>query len=191
MPDESAEVSDNEREHLIRLLQQGVGLGLLSLDECTERTEKALRAHNRDQLRAVLLDLPELAAQVIDVAKPVELEVVGGRLIRQGRWTVPGRLRVQACRSQVVLDFTQAELLRPIVRLELRLDRSAARLTVPRDMAVHTDEIKATTWELTDRTRLTQPATRRLVLSGEVSRGMLEVLPAQRSLFQRIWHSMT
>ncbi|AYF79261.1 DUF1707 domain-containing protein [Nocardia yunnanensis] len=58
MGDRDLRVSDVEREHVGRLLQRAVGLGMLSLGEFTERMDTALAAKTRGELNAVLVDLP-------------------------------------------------------------------------------------------------------------------------------------
>jgi hypothetical protein len=53
--------SDADRLALVRRLQDGVGAGLLTLDECTERTAAAYRATYLDELAALTADLPDPA----------------------------------------------------------------------------------------------------------------------------------
>ncbi|MGH3432960.1 MAG: DUF1707 SHOCT-like domain-containing protein, partial [Thermocrispum sp.] len=53
-------VSDDEREHVVQLLQKAIGRGLIDLDEFTERTDIAYAATTRGQLNVVLSDLPGL-----------------------------------------------------------------------------------------------------------------------------------
>lgn len=53
-------VSDDEREHVVSLLQRAIGRGLIDLDEFTERTDIAYNAMTRGQLNIVLADLPGL-----------------------------------------------------------------------------------------------------------------------------------
>ncbi|WP_067533072.1 DUF1707 SHOCT-like domain-containing protein [Nocardia crassostreae] len=70
--DRDLRVSDVEREHVERLLQRAVGLGMLSLGEFTERMDTALAAKTRGELNAVLVDLPgiRLAGQPAPAAQP-------------------------------------------------------------------------------------------------------------------------
>lgn len=53
-------VSDEEREHVVKLLQRAIGRGLIDLDEFTERTDIAYASATRGQLNVVLSDLPGL-----------------------------------------------------------------------------------------------------------------------------------
>ncbi|MGH8917408.1 MAG: DUF1707 SHOCT-like domain-containing protein, partial [Acidimicrobiales bacterium] len=42
-------VSDDEREHVVGVLQKAIGLGMLNLDEFTERTDRALASRTRGE----------------------------------------------------------------------------------------------------------------------------------------------
>src|SRR3954451_13521452 len=53
--------SDADRLAVVHRLQEAVGAGLLTLDECTERTDAAYRAAYADELPALTADLPHPA----------------------------------------------------------------------------------------------------------------------------------
>ena len=53
-------VSDDERSHVLALLEKATGQGLIDLNEYTERSAKVISARTRGDLNAVLLDLPGL-----------------------------------------------------------------------------------------------------------------------------------
>src|SRR6476469_8965498 len=53
-------VSDDERSHVLGLLEKATGRGLIDLSEYTERSAKVISARTRGDLNAVLLDLPGL-----------------------------------------------------------------------------------------------------------------------------------
>lgn len=53
-------VSDDERAHVINLLQRATGRGLLDLDEFNRRSAAAIAARTRGDLNGLLLDLPGL-----------------------------------------------------------------------------------------------------------------------------------
>jgi len=54
-------VCDREREQHVDLLGRHAGLGRLTVDELEQRVERAYGARTRDQLDAVLAELPALA----------------------------------------------------------------------------------------------------------------------------------
>ena len=53
-------MSDDERSHVLALLEKATGRGLIDLGEYTERSAKVIAARTRGDLNAVLLDLPGL-----------------------------------------------------------------------------------------------------------------------------------
>ena len=64
-------VSDDERSHVLKLLEKATGRGLIDLGEYTERSAKVISARTRGDLNAVLMDLPglEIAGRSIDAAQ--------------------------------------------------------------------------------------------------------------------------
>lgn len=79
--DRELRVADVEREHVGRLLQRAVGLGMLSLGEFTERMDTALAAKTRGELNAVLVDLPGIRL----AGQPQPQSFPGGRQFAPGR----------------------------------------------------------------------------------------------------------
>lgn len=63
-------VSDDERSHVLRLLETATGRGLIDLGEYTERSTAVIGARTRGQLNRVLLDLPglQIAGRSVDEA---------------------------------------------------------------------------------------------------------------------------
>jgi hypothetical protein len=51
--------SDAQRDAVVRQLHDAVGLGLLTVDECSERTSAAYAAKHLDELPPLTADLPE------------------------------------------------------------------------------------------------------------------------------------
>jgi hypothetical protein len=64
-------VSDDERSHVLSLLEKATGRGLIDLGEYTERSGLVIAARTRRDLNAVLLDLPglEIAGRSVDAAQ--------------------------------------------------------------------------------------------------------------------------
>lgn len=173
-------VSDHERGHVVQVLQQGVGLGLLDLADCTTRTDAALRARTREELHAVLRELPHLAAQLAEEEQPLLLTAAGAQLARRGSWIVPESVVLRARTTSVLLDFTQARFLRPITRLHLELNSVVLRVIVSRDVAVRTDEVSTTYCRLNDRTDQAQFPAQRLVCAGTVHMGGVQLRHPRR-----------
>lgn len=145
--DRDLRVSDVEREHVGRLLQRAVGLGMLSLGEFTERMDTALAAKTRGELNAVLIDLPGVRLIGQPAAAPPRFvqaqrvpqpgapsNVVRAFLSgveRKGVWHVPPVLQLENTLAGVTLDFTQAVMSTQVVEIRVRSTLSSLTLVVP------------------------------------------------------------
>src|SRR5882757_3919594 len=88
-------VSDAERQHVAELLQKAVGRGLITLDEFTERTDRALAARTRGELNGVLVDLADLRpAAVVPTEQPLLLQTGSGSVKQRGYWVVPRTITI-------------------------------------------------------------------------------------------------
>ncbi|HJP80116.1 MAG TPA: DUF1707 domain-containing protein [Pseudonocardiaceae bacterium] len=131
-------VSDAEREHVVGLLQKAVALGLLNLDEFTERTDIALAAKIRAELNSVLLDLPGLGqipghvpgqvAVAVPGVKPLELRTRTGNIKQTGQWTVPSSVLAECTMGNVTVDFTEARV--STREIEMRIQCGSGNITV-------------------------------------------------------------
>jgi len=157
-------VSDDERSHVLNLLEKATGRGLIDLSEYTERSAKVIAARTRGDLNAVLLDLPglEIAGRSVDAAhqaaqpsmRPIPgysgapqaargpaggvLELTGwGSRTFKGYWTVPPLIVIGGTGASTRLDFTAVQLISPTVTIEFRSNYGgAAEFVVPRGSAV-------------------------------------------------------
>src|SRR6201996_2380769 len=120
-------VSHEDRDQVAEALRVAAGDGRLTADELDERLERALTARTYDDLAPLLADLPgakttlaALTAQHAPVPVPevVEIRCSSSARERTGRWAVPARINVRAHAGTVKLDFTEAVLTRPDLRIE-------------------------------------------------------------------------
>src|SRR3954469_14639975 len=128
VPARDLRVSDDERHHVVSLLEKATGRGLIDLDEFTTRVDTALAARTRSELNAVLVDLPGLvhpegrvhptAPAHRPAARPAPapggtgpgLTAELGSVSRKGRWEVPAHLRINVALGSAELDFTETEI---------------------------------------------------------------------------------
>ncbi|MVU80076.1 DUF1707 domain-containing protein [Nocardia sp. ET3-3] len=161
MGDRDLRVSDVEREHVGRLLQRAVGLGMLSLGEFTERMDTALAAKTRGELNTVLVDLPgvRLVGQPVQAAPPPYAQpqpryvtahrmpmapampgnVIRARLSsveRKGAWQVPPSMMINSLCGSVRLDFTQAVMSTQVVEIHVDDICGSLELIVPPEATV-------------------------------------------------------
>jgi hypothetical protein len=138
-------VSDAEREHVVGLLQKAIGMGLLTLEEFTDRTDVALASRTRAELNVVLADLPGMTHPEMRVrggqwSRPVDGPPLpgepmvlssgcGSSLNRNGYWQVPRSMVIRSkWGSGVNLDFTEATF--DNERLDVRLDVTGGAVTL-------------------------------------------------------------
>lgn len=168
-------VSDAERTHVVEVLQKAIGHGMLSLDEFTERTDRALAATTRGELNALLVDLPgvthtDQAAPVRE--KPVELRAHMATLKRSGVWQVPRELMIYNRLGSTELDFTQARIPHGEVRITLNCGGGSVKLVLPDRASAVADEVRFTAGSLKNKVGDGEGRPR-FVVSGSVTAGSL------------------
>jgi Domain of unknown function (DUF1707)/Cell wall-active antibiotics response 4TMS YvqF len=179
-------VSDAERSHVVNVLQKAIGHGMLSLDEFTERTDKALAAKTRGELNALLIDLPGVTHRDPDAPQrpePVELKAVMATIRRGGRWTVPSDMLVRNRLGQTDLDFTEAVIEHREVRITLQAGGGTVNLLLPEDASVDTSDVRITAGVLQDKVGRRSGGRPHFVLSGTMTAGTLSL---RRASYTRI-----
>lgn len=193
-------VSDEEREHVVGLLQRAIGRGLLNLDEFTERADIAYAALTRGELNVVLADIPGLVHR--DAPQPgpgpasypappvagdtLELTAHASTLVRTGRWVVPGHVRVRNRYGSTRLDFTEAQLSSEVVYVELDTKWGSVEIVIPEGASIDVNAVTDVRYgSIEDKTRSNgMPGRPRLVFSGRVHGGSLKVKHRSR------WHGV-
>jgi Domain of unknown function (DUF1707)/Cell wall-active antibiotics response 4TMS YvqF len=118
---------DQEREHSTELLSQAVVEGRLTLEEFSDRVERAQAARTREELAVLTQDLPvpstgsTLAPTPAGHLAPVQQRHVAAfsRLVRSGPWELAERSEFRAIFGTITLDLSQARLPGPHVDLEI------------------------------------------------------------------------
>ncbi len=128
--------SDADRDRALAMLGEAMSDGRLTVDEHSERIQRAFAARTLGELAELTADL------AVPSAQPVRLD--GGRVItgifgparRDGRWVVPENLTVTAMFGEVEVDFTQAILQTSRVQLYATVFGGRLRLIVPDGVSV-------------------------------------------------------
>jgi hypothetical protein len=175
-------VSDAEREHVTELLQRAVGRGLLSLEEFGERADTALSARTRGELNAVLADLPGLVHRETPAPSRDRLELKNtmSSTKRSGDWAVPRELAVRNRMGSTELDFTEARIPHPEVRIEIDVVAGSVELLVPENASVYSHDVEVTAGSMEDKAG-PNPASEegepgpRFVLFGTIRAGSVEI----------------
>lgn len=127
--------SDSEREQGIALLRDAVTSGRLTLEEFSDRVDRAQVARTDRELAALTSDLPALSP-ALPVSTPVRHRAVFSRLVRRGAWELPPRSSWRALFGTIVLDLRQARLEGPEVELHIYNLFSTVTVIVPPGVAV-------------------------------------------------------
>lgn len=170
-------VSDAERTHVVNVLQKAIGHGLLSLDEFTERTDRALAARTRGELNAVLVDLPGLTHNTQDSplrTPPVEIVANMSSIRRQGAWQVPRELIIRNRMGSTKLDFSDATIEHGEVRITLEVSGGSVKMLLPAHASVDTNGVQVVAGSVKDRVGGTSGRPR-FVITGRITMGSLKV----------------
>lgn len=144
-------ISDADRERAAGRLNQALVEGRITVSELDERLGVVYAARYEADLRPPLADLPAagiaataLATPSTPSGPPLVLRAGMSTIRRTGAWSVPARLRVQCGMGSVVLDFCEAEILHPVVEVELDIGMGSARLLVPDNATADIDDLVST-----------------------------------------------
>ena len=179
---DSLRISDADRNGTLRRLHNAVALGLIDIGEYEERSALVSRARIRNELDALVGDLPGPGAIVTSAADRVELRGWVGSLRRHGEWTVPTRLALMRRMGSVDLDLTRARFAGPVVVIELDLKFGGLDLRLPAGASASIDDVEVIVGSARDR-RKDPPAdgAPHVVLTGRVVCGSVDVRGPRRS----------
>ncbi len=171
----SSPIGEDDRDVVVRRLQEAYAEGHISHEELDERLHRALTAGTYGELGSALASLAEEAGVTSTIA------AVGGRIRRRGAWRVPRILKVESALARVRLDLSRAVIEHPVVDIELYLGIGGARITVPRDAIVDVEDLR-TGWRgpRYRPRRCFRPGGPRIRISGAMGLGRLRIRHARR-----------
>ena len=148
---EGLRASHADRDQVVELLRVAAGDGRLSAEELDDRLERALTARTYAELAVLTADLPATAGSVAVPpgtgamsATPkdlVRIDVRGSSARRDGPWVVPKALDVTAHGGSVTLDFTEAVITQPLLRVTADVRGGSLRLITRPGMVVEAGDI--------------------------------------------------
>ena len=135
---EQLRASHADRDQVVELLRVAAGDGRLSAEELDDRLERALTARTYAELAPLTADLPAMpgaavvppGAGAVSAAPKdlVRIHVHGSSACRDGRWVVPKELDVKVRGGHVTLDFTEAVITQPLLRITAEVRGGGLRL---------------------------------------------------------------
>jgi hypothetical protein len=130
--------SDSDRERVITLLGEAAADGRLTVDEHSERMERAWQARTLGELAVLTTDLAGPSAQPIRLDGRRTVTGVFGRDSRSGRWVVPDSLPVMAIFGEVELDLREALLQSGRIVIYATIVLGTVHLILPEGVTVET-----------------------------------------------------
>jgi hypothetical protein len=146
---EELRASHADRDQVAELLRVAAGDGRLSLEELDDRLERALTARTYAELTALTADLPATPGATLVppgaiTAIPkdlVRIHVSGSSVRRDGPWVVPKELDIKVKGGSVTLDFTEAAITEPQLRITAEVRGGALSLITRPGIVVDADDI--------------------------------------------------
>ena len=203
-------VSDDERSHVLALLEKATGRGLIDLAEYSRRSEQVIAARTRADLNVVLVDLPGLklagrsvndataattrgdssgpgysGAPAAGAAPVMELTGWGSRSFK-GHWLVPAHIVIGGFGASTRLDFSQATLTSSTVTVEFRSNfGGSTELVLPRRGTVRFDGLTMRGGSVNNKIPPGGGGVLDLYLTGTKTGGSISVRHPRQGLFSR------
>lgn len=134
-------ITEDDREATVRRLQEAFAEGHISHAEMDDHLRAVLTAETPGDLVPVVASLPDT-----NTGRTLILAGKSGRIRRRGAWRVPRVLKVESEYGKVDLDLSRAIFENPVVDIELQLRFGRARITLPDDAVVDSDDL-STVWK--------------------------------------------
>lgn len=171
-------VSDAERDITVRRLQLAVRDGRLDLAELDRRLVTAYSAVTASELTAVTADLPDPAAE------PLELVVKSGSREKAGEWTVPAELSARCSSGSITFDFTEAFCPYPEITLRVDITSGSVVLIVHNGWQVDLDRVVTSSGNVVDKVLLPRlPGAPLVRVEGRVASGTVKARYPRRSFW--------
>ena len=143
---EHLRASHEDRDRVAELLRIAAGEGRLTAEELDERLEKALTARTYGELEALGRDLSAAPGRFAGPAAPKPKEVIriyrtSGWAKQEGRWLVPQRIEVRVNSGHVKLDFTEAVITQPLLRIDAKVGSGGLKLLTKPGIVVDADDV--------------------------------------------------
>ena len=182
--------SHQDRDRVVEVLRVAAGDGRLTPEELDERLEAALTARTYAELAVLTTDLPASpGASAAAAAKPkdsVRIDCTSGRARRDGRWVVPHRIEVRVTSGEVRLDFTDAVITQPSLRIDAEVRSGRLKLITKPGIVVDADDVAVRSGHVVVKAPwgADVPVTLRIDVSGKVGSGQLKAHPPRRTFWQ-------
>jgi DUF1707 SHOCT-like domain len=181
--------SYDDRDRVVELLRVSAGDGRLTAEELDERLELAMTARTYGELAKLVADLPAAgvaASPAAGVKDLVRIDTRSGQVRRVDRWTVPQLMEVKVTSGHVLLDFTQAVITQPLLKLHIDVRSGHVRLLTKPGIVVDTDDVAIRSGHVRVKAPWDPdaPVQLRIEVTGKVSSGHFVARPRYRNFWQ-------
>jgi hypothetical protein len=184
--------SHEDRDQVAEILRVAAGDGRLTAEELDQRLEVALTARTQRELTALTVDLPATPGSAVVGVPPtqpkdlVRIQTHSGTARRDGPWVVPQAMDVQVTSGSVVLDFTNAEIAVPVLKIQAEVKSGSVRLVTKPGIVIDTDDVSIRSGSTKVRAPWGHavPVTLRVQVSGTVGSGSITAGPRRRTFWQ-------
>ncbi len=179
--------SHADRDRVVEALRIAAGDGRLTADELDERLEAALTAQTLADLEPLLADLTTTAAAPVpDLAR---IAIGSGSARRDGSWVVPRQLEINIGSGSARLDFRQAVIAVPELRIDVQIASGSLKLITRPGIVVDADDVTVRSGSV----KVVPPAGPDAAVelwvkvSGEVRSGSVSARPARQGWWRALW----
>jgi hypothetical protein len=183
--------SHDDRDRVVEMLRVSAGDGRLTAEELDERLEQAMTARTYGELARLVADLPATGSAVspampLKAKDVVRIDTRSGHIKRVDRWVVPQRMEVKVTSGQVLLDFTQAVITQPTLKLDVEVRSGHIRLLTRPGIVVDADEVAIRSGHVRVKAPWGSevPVQLHVEVTGTVGSGHFVARPRNRNLWQ-------
>jgi hypothetical protein len=178
-----------DRDQVAEVLRIAAGDGRLSAGELDDRLERALTARTYAELAVLTTDLPATPGTSVGpasagaaIAAPkdlVKIHVRGSSTRRDGRWVVPKELDAKVRGGSVTLDFTEAVITQPVLRITAEVRGGALTLITRPGIVADADDmtVRSGSVKLSEPPGPGIPVLLRVEIAGSVRGGAITAGP--------------
>jgi hypothetical protein len=183
--------SHDDRDRVVELLRVSAGDGRLTAEELDERLEQAMTARTYGELARLVADLPAAGSAVSPATAPQAKEVAridtrSGHVKRVERWVVPQPVEVKGSSGPVLLDFTQAVIRQPTLKLDVDVRSGHVKLLTRPGIVVDADDVAVRSGHVRVKAPWGSevPVQLHIEVTGRVGSGHLVARPRFRNFWQ-------
>jgi Domain of unknown function (DUF1707) len=187
--------SHADRDRVVELLRVSAGDGRLTAEELDERLELAMTARTYGELARLVSDLPAegsaanvapAAATAAKAKDVVRIDTRSGHVKRVDRWVVPQRMEVKVTSGSVNLDFTQAVISHPTLKLDVDVRSGHVTLVTKPGIVVDADDVAIRSGHVRVKAPWGSdvPVRLRIEVTGTVGSGHFVARPKHRNFWQ-------